>query len=101
MAWHNHRPDTAHHYRAPYRRLRKRLLAGNPDCAICGERPAKIADHRTPICMGGETTAANMQPVCIPCSLSKTGKEGAAMRAARKRSRKPKENHDARQDRSN
>ncbi|QNE04682.1 HNH endonuclease signature motif containing protein [Croceicoccus marinus] len=91
MAWHRHRPDTARHYGAAYRRIRKRLLAGNPDCAICGERPARIADHRKPICMGGETTEANMQPICQPCSLSKTGREGAATRAAKRRARQRQE----------
>lgn len=87
MPWHTHRPDTRHHYGPAYRRIRKRLLAGNPDCAICGERPAKIADHREPICMGGRTIAENMQAICQPCSLSKTGREGAAMRAAKRRAR--------------
>jgi 5-methylcytosine-specific restriction enzyme A len=87
MAWHKHRPDTAHHYRGPFRRLRKRLLEGKPDCAICGERPAKIADHRKPICEGGPTTPENLQAICQPCSLTKTGREGAAMRAAKRRAR--------------
>lgn len=87
MAWHKHRPDTQHHYGAAFRRIRKRLLADNPDCAICGERPAKIADHREPICLGGPTTAENLQAICAPCSLTKTGKEGAAMRAAKRRAR--------------
>lgn len=91
MAWHKHRPDTAHHYRGPYRRIRKRLLAGDPDCAICGERPARIADHRTPICMGGETTEANLPAICPPCSMSKTGREGVAVREARKRARQRQE----------
>lgn len=91
MAWHKHRPNTAHHYGPAYRRIRKRLLAGNPDCAICCERPAKIADHRIPICEGGPTTAENMQPICAPCSLTKTGKEGAAMRAAKRRVRQRQE----------
>ncbi|QNE05414.1 HNH endonuclease signature motif containing protein [Croceicoccus marinus] len=90
MPWDKHRPDTAHHYRGPYRRLRERLMAGNPDCAICGERPARIADHRTPICEGGPTTAENLQAICQPCSLTKTGKEGAAMRAAKRRARQRK-----------
>jgi len=85
--WATCRPDTKHHYNAAFRRIRKRLLAGDPDCAICGERPAKIADHRTPICLGGETSEANLQAICAPCSLTKTGREGAAMRAARKRAR--------------
>ena len=87
MPWHKHRPATGHHYGSAYRRIRKRLLAGNPDCAICGERPARIADHRKPVCLGGETSEANLQPICPPCSLSKTGREGAMMRAARKRAR--------------
>jgi 5-methylcytosine-specific restriction endonuclease McrA len=92
MPWHKHRPDTAHHYRsAAFKRIRKRLLAGNPDCAICGERPARIADHRTPICEGGPTTPENLQAICQPCSLSKTGKEGAAMRAAKRRARQRQE----------
>ena len=91
MAWHKHRPATAHHYGAAYRRIRKRLLAGNPDCAICGERPARIADHRKPICEGGPTTPENLQAICAPCSLTKTGKEGAAMRAARRRARQRQE----------
>ena len=91
MAWHKHRPDTAHHYGAAFKRIRKRLLAGNPMCAICEERPAKIADHRTPICLGGETTEANLQAICPPSLMSKTGKEGAAMRAAKRRARQRQE----------
>lgn len=91
MVWHRNRSDTARHYGAAFERVRKRLLAGNPMCAICEERPAKIADHRTPICLDGETTEANLQAICPLCSMSKTGKEGAAMRAAKRRARQQQE----------
>ncbi|MAL24798.1 MAG: hypothetical protein CL820_02730 [Croceicoccus sp.] len=91
MVWHRNRPDKARHYGAAFKRICKRLLAGNPMCAICEERPAKIADHRTPICLGGETTEANLQAICPSCLMSKTGKEGAAMRAAKCRARQRQE----------
>lgn len=85
--WANHRPDTTHIYGAAHRRIRKRLLADNPTCQECGARPSAIADHKVPVCLGGRTERENYQALCGPCSLSKTGREGAMIRNAKRRAR--------------
>lgn len=88
IGWHTCRPDTRAAYGSAHRRIRKRLLADNPLCECCGERPSAIADHKVPVCMGGPTEAGNYQALCQPCSLTKTGSEGAMVRWARRRARK-------------
>jgi 5-methylcytosine-specific restriction endonuclease McrA len=85
--WAMSRPNTRFAYGA-HRRIRKRVLAAEPTCQQCGEAPSKFADHVVPVCLGGATHPENYQALCRDCSLSKTGREGAMMRNAKRRSRK-------------
>jgi len=87
IGWNTHRPDTRHAYGAVHRRIRKRLLAEHPTCQLCQERPSAIADHKVPVCLGGPTEPDNYQALCGPCALTKTGREGAMVRNAKRRNR--------------
>lgn len=40
-------------------------------CAFCGKKTKLTMDHVTPISKGGEHTAANIIPLCLPCNSSK------------------------------
>jgi 5-methylcytosine-specific restriction endonuclease McrA len=84
--WAMCRPNTRA-YGAAHRRIRKRLLAAEPTCQQCGKAPSKFADHVVPVCLGGPTHPENYQALCQPCALTKTGREGAMMRAAKRRAR--------------
>lgn len=72
-------------------RIRRELLREEPWCRECAKRglqtKATHADHVVPLCLGGPTIRSNYQPLCTACSRSKSSREGALMRAARKRAR--------------
>jgi 5-methylcytosine-specific restriction enzyme A len=69
-------------YDAKHEALRHQVLREEPICGRCGFRPSVIADHIVALSLGGQTVRGNLQGLCERCSRSKTGKEGAYMRAA-------------------
>jgi 5-methylcytosine-specific restriction protein A len=90
--WGNPSPPDVRGYGAAHRRHRKRMLADEPFCRECreqglGDVPARFADHIVPKCLGGTDEPTNYQPLCRDHSLSKTGREGAMMRQAKRRAR--------------
>jgi 5-methylcytosine-specific restriction enzyme A len=69
-------------YDAKHEALRRQVLSEEPICRRCGFRPSVIGDHIVALSLGGKTVRGNLQGLCERCSRSKTGKEGACMRAA-------------------
>lgn len=91
---HTWRPKGSRHergYGLAHDRIRRALLRDEPFCRECRKEGrqtrATHADHVVPRCLGGATTRANYQPLCTAHSRSKSGREGAMMRLARKRAR--------------
>lgn len=79
-------------YGTAHARIRRRLLREHPHCAQClaegrGNVPAKFADHIVPKCLGGTDDPSNYQMLCRDHALSKTGREGAMIRHAKRRAR--------------
>jgi len=50
------------------------LEAAGHSCIYCGSRKQITQDHLTPISRGGNHTAENVAPACLPCNLSKGAK---------------------------
>lgn len=90
--WGTPTPRTARGYGAAHDRVRRALLRDEPFCRECRkegrETKATHADHIVPKCMGGTDARANYQPLCVAHARSKSGREGALIRAARHRARK-------------
>lgn len=78
-------------YGVAHDRIRRAMLREEPNCRQCAKEGrttrATHADHIVPRCLGGSDARRNYQPLCTAHSRSKTGREGAMMRAARKRAR--------------
>lgn len=53
-----------------WRRVRARILAHQPTCAICGA-PAEHVDHITPVARGGTDHPTNLQALCARHNLEK------------------------------
>lgn len=60
--------------------IRKRILARDSTCMICGVRPSTVVDHIVP--MTDDHSDEALQGVCDPCHRQKTAQEAAAFRAA-------------------
>jgi 5-methylcytosine-specific restriction endonuclease McrA len=50
------------------------LEAAGRACIYCGSRNQLTQDHLMPLSRGGNHTAANVAPACLPCNLSKGAK---------------------------
>jgi len=50
------------------------LDASGRACIYCGSQDQISMDHLTPISKGGNHTAENVAPACLPCNLSKGAK---------------------------
>lgn len=79
-------------YGTAHARMRRRLMREQPHCRECQNEgrdnvPAKFADHIVPKCLGGSDDPSNYQMLCRDHALSKTGREGAMMRHAKRRAR--------------
>lgn len=48
----------------------KAVLARDPICTVCGQRPSTEADHIRPEAEGGRATMDNGRGVCRPCNLA-------------------------------
>lgn len=74
-----------------HRKLRKQMLAEEPNCRMCAAldlvTKAVHADHIIALSRGGQTVRSNLQPLCLAHSRSKTGREGHQARMAKKRAR--------------
>lgn len=91
---HNWKPASsrqARGYGAAHDRIRRALLREEPFCRECRkvgrEIKATHADHVVPKCLGGADERSNYQPLCTAHSRSKSGREGAMIRNARRRAR--------------
>ena len=91
---HRWRPETSRHvrgYGTTHDRIRRALLRDEPNCRECAKHgrmtKATHADHIIPRCIGGADDRSNYQPLCTAHSLSKSGREGAMVRNARRRAR--------------
>lgn len=51
-----------------YQQNRKSILAGEPDCAICGKAKANTVDHIIPMDAGGDHNLDNLRPACGSCN---------------------------------
>lgn len=95
---HGWRPVSSRHdrgYGTAHDRIRRALLRDEPHCRECRklgrEVKATHADHIVPRCLGGGDDRGNYQPLCTTHSRSKTGREGALIRNARRRARQDDE----------
>jgi len=50
------------------------LEAAGHACIYCGSQKQLTQDHLTPISKGGDHTAENVAPACLPCNSSKGAK---------------------------
>jgi len=97
---HGWRPASSRHargYGTAHDRIRRALLRDEPFCRECRrqgrEEKATHADHIIPRCLGGPDERSNYQPLCTAHARSKTGREGAMIRNAKRRARKALEAH--------
>lgn len=92
MTWRPTSSRQARGYGTAHDRIRRALLREEPFCRECRkagrETKATHADHILPKCLGGSDKRANYQPLCTAHSRSKTGREGAMIRNARRRVRR-------------
>jgi 5-methylcytosine-specific restriction protein A len=99
--WGQPTPRTQRGYGAAHDRIRRALLREEPNCRECAKEgritKANHADHIRPCCLGGSDDRSNYQPLCTAHARSKTGREGAMIRNARRRAMKAlRANDDAR-----
>lgn len=94
----NWRPETSRQergYGTAHDRIRRTMLREEPFCRECRKHGLEVkathADHIVPRCLGGPTIRANYQPLCTAHSRSKTGREGAMIRTAKRRAAKAAE----------
>jgi 5-methylcytosine-specific restriction protein A len=62
-------------YDARHRAWRQAILARDPICKLCGRVPSTVADHVTPLRLGGTWALSNGQGVCERCHNRKRGRE--------------------------
>lgn len=54
-----------------YKKNRAIILAGSPDCALCGGPNANSADHIIPLMHGGDHSLDNLRPAHVRCNSIK------------------------------
>ena len=85
------RPGWADYYQSTaWQNRRKRQLAHNPLCAMCGRR-ASHADHITNLAAGGDVNGP-LQSLCGDCHRTKTSSEGHRARKEKSRRRREDKN---------
>ena len=68
--------DKGEYNTTKWRKLRLLILQSEPICRECKRKAANVIDHITPIRLGGEFwEVKNLQPLCVSCHNSKSGKE--------------------------
>ena len=63
---------------AKYRKLRRLVLARDPQCVYCGAK-ATTADHVQPLSQGGESKLDNLVGACASCNYSKGARPSTRM----------------------
>jgi 5-methylcytosine-specific restriction protein A len=59
-----------------WRKLRHQVLQTYPVCVTCKQKPSTVADHITPVRLGGAFwDINNIQGLCAACHNSKSAKE--------------------------
>jgi 5-methylcytosine-specific restriction protein A len=59
-----------------WRKLRYQVIQAGPVCAACRRAPSVVADHITPVRLGGDFwDINNLQALCARCHNSKSAKE--------------------------
>jgi len=53
--------------------IRREVLSSGP-CARCGTTDGLTVDHIHPVSKGGTDDRANLQPMCLPCNMSKSNR---------------------------
>jgi 5-methylcytosine-specific restriction enzyme A len=60
-----------------WRKLRIQVIQSFPVCNECKRMPSTVADHITPVRLGGDFWSFNnLQGLCASCHNSKSSKEG-------------------------
>jgi 5-methylcytosine-specific restriction protein A len=59
-------------YDAAWRRKRAIVIARDPVCTICHQRPSTDADHIVPRAQGGSDALENLRGACHACHSQKT-----------------------------
>ena len=72
---------------AEYRRNKTSVLAGNPDCALCGQPGADSVDHIVALMNGGDHSLTNLQPAHAKCNSIKGARQQAQRQAATRQRR--------------
>lgn len=68
--------DKGEYNTTAWRKLRAFILNEEPMCRECKRKAASVIDHINPIRLGGEFwDVKNLQPLCVTCHNSKSGKE--------------------------
>ena len=82
--WSHAKNSSARGYGTRWRKLRTYILAREPLCRACKNEgrtsAATHVDHVTPKANGGTDDVANLQPLCAPCHVAKSAREGGAGR---------------------
>ncbi len=68
-----------------WRALRAQVLARDPICKQCHEKPSKHADHVLPKREGGRDELSNLRGMCHSCHSSKTAREDGGFGNPKKR----------------
>lgn len=63
-------------YGARWRKLRLMILARDPVCVLCRQRPSTTVDHVMPKSRGGQDEESNLRGLCSRCHAAKSTAEG-------------------------
>ncbi|MBB1253184.1 HNH endonuclease [Streptomyces sp. OF3] len=85
------RSDRAKRLPPGWKRIRARILARDPVCALCGVRPSTHCDHIH--AKTDDHSDTGLQGVCGPCHDAKSSREGNAAPRTRPGRRRPPEPH--------
>ena len=63
---------------AQWQRVRREVLAAQPQCVVCGSKRSLQVDHRVALVAGGRSELSNAAVVCPGCNSRKRTSEGGA-----------------------
>lgn len=73
-AWQRANPGAAKAYRGDWPAIRKRVLAEEPRCRLCGASASDV-DHMLPVSRGGTHERSNLRALCGPCHRRRTARQ--------------------------
>jgi 5-methylcytosine-specific restriction protein A len=73
-AWKRANPAAADAYRGDWPVIRKRVLAEEPRCRLCGASASDV-DHIQPVSRGGTHERSNLRSLCGPCHRRRTARQ--------------------------